>query len=118
MIFTGDFEPMDDAGFNGYLTQMRTAQCTGVDAVKNFSYQIALSFVQSGECAVRNRSNTQYVEDLYNGILRRGGECAGFTAWVNTLNSGETRENVLKAFTDSPEFQTQVDAVIAAGCLQ
>ena len=69
----------DDAGFNAYLTQMRTAQCTSADAVKNLSYQIALSFVQSAEYAARNRNNTRYVEDLYNGILRRGADCAGFT---------------------------------------
>jgi hypothetical protein len=106
----------DNAGFNSYLTEMRTAQCTGADAVKNLSYQIALSFVQSAEYAARNRDNTQYVEDLYNGILRRGGDCAGFTAWVSTLNGGTSRASVLKSFTDSFEFQTRVDAVIAAGC--
>jgi hypothetical protein len=107
----------DDAGFNSYLTQMRTAQCTGADAVKNLSYQIALSFVQSTEYAARNRDNTGYVEDLYNGILRRGGDCAGFTSWVSSLDSGATREDVLKSFTDSTEFQTRVNAVIAAGCI-
>jgi hypothetical protein len=107
----------DDAGFNGYLTQMRTAQCTGADAVKNLSYQIALTFVQSGEYAGRNRNNAQYVEDLYNSILRRSADCAGFTAWVNSLNSGTSRASVLKSFTDSTEFQTRVGAVIATGCL-
>jgi hypothetical protein len=96
---------------------MRTAQCTGADAVKNLSYQIALSFVQSAEYAARNRDNTGYVEDLYNGILRRGADCAGFLAWVNSLNSGTSRASVLKSFTDSTEFQTRVNAVIAAGCL-
>ncbi len=75
----------DDAGFNSYLTQMRTAQCTGADAVKNLSYQIALSFVQSAEYAARNRNNTEYVEDLYNGILRRGADCAGFTGMGQQL---------------------------------
>ena len=107
----------DNAGFNAYLSQMHTAQCTGADAVKNLSYQIALSFVQSGEYAGRNRNNTGYVEDLYNGILRRGGDCAGFTAWVNSLNSGLSRADGLKAFTDSSEFQARIDAVIAVGCL-
>jgi serralysin len=96
---------------------MRDAQCASADAVKNVSYQIALSFVQSAEYAARDRDNTEYVEDLYNGILRRGADCAGFTAWVNSLNGGTTRGSVLKSFTDSPEFQTRVNAVIAAGCL-
>jgi hypothetical protein len=108
----------DNGGFNTYLTQMRTAQCSGADAVvMNLSYQIALSFVQSPEYAALNRNNTQYVEDLYNGILRRGGDCAGFNAWVNTLNSGASRADVLKSFTGSTEFKIRVNAVIAAGCL-
>jgi len=29
----------------------------------------------------------------------------------------KTREEVLQGFTDSPEFQISVDALIAAGCL-
>jgi hypothetical protein len=69
----------DNNGYNVYLTQMRQAQCSGATAIKNLSYQIALSFIQSSEYAARNRNNAGYVEDLYNGILRRGGDCAGFT---------------------------------------
>jgi hypothetical protein len=107
----------DDAGFNGYITQMRQVQCTGTAAVKNLSYQIALSFVQSSEYAARSRNNIGYVEDLYNSILRRGGDCAGFTAWVNSLNSGTSRASVLKSFTDSAEFQDRVQDVIDAGCI-
>jgi hypothetical protein len=107
----------DNAGFNTYLTQMRQAQCTGATAVKNLSYQIALSFVQSSEYAARNRNNTGYVDDLYNAILRRGGDCSGFTAWVNSLESGMTRVQVLQAFIASPEFQDRVQDVIDAGCI-
>ena len=106
----------DDAGFNAYVSEMRDAQCTGAEAVKNLSYQIALSFEQSAEYAARNRNNTQYIEDLFNGILRRSADCAGFLAWVNILNSGTSRASVLKSFTDSTEFQARVNAVIAAGC--
>jgi hypothetical protein len=57
-----------------------------------------------------------YIEDLYNAILRRGGDCGGFTAWVDNLDI-MTRVQVLQAFTASTEFQTRVDAVIAAECL-
>jgi hypothetical protein len=107
----------DDAGFNAYLAQMRDAQCTGADAVRELSYTIALMFVQSEEYTARNRGNFEYVEDLYNGILRRGADCDGFLYWVNILNGLMSREDVLQYQTDSPEFQGRVDAVIAAGCL-
>jgi hypothetical protein len=108
----------DDGGFNGWLGAMREAQCAGAAAMTEVSHQIALAFVQSEEYAGRNRDNTEYIEDLYNGILRRGADCAGFNAWVDNLDSGMSREEVLDAFTDCPEFQSRVQAVIAAGCVQ
>ena len=106
----------DNGGFNSWLAQMRAAQCTGPAAVRDLSYQLSLSFVQSAEYATRNRDNTEYVEDLYNAILRRGADPAGYLAWVSNLGS-MSRQQVLQAFTGSPEFQTRVDAVIAAGCI-
>ena len=107
----------DDSGFNAWLVQMRQAQCTGPQAVQDLSYQLSLLFIQSAEYIGRNRNNTEYVEDLYNAILRRGADCGGFTAWVSNLDSGMTRVQLLQLFTTSPEFQTRVEAVIAAGCL-
>jgi hypothetical protein len=107
----------DNAGYNYWLLQMRIAQCQGPQAVRDLCYQISLLFVGSAEYASRNRNNTEYVEDLYNAILRRGADPAGFQAWVNNLNSGMSRQDVLKFFTDSTEFLTRVNAVIAAGCL-
>jgi hypothetical protein len=107
----------DNGGFNYWRQQMRVAQCTGAAAVQQLSYTIALDFMQSPEYAARNRNNTQYVEDLYNGILRRAGDCDGFTFWINELNSGASRAAALESFTESPEFQTRVQAVIDAGCL-
>lgn len=109
----------DTAGFNMWLGMMRSAQCQGEQAVRDLTYQIASAFVRSNEYALRNRSNQEYVEDLYNAILRRGADPAGFTGWVGLLNAGiYTREQFLPFFTNSAEFQFRVDEVISAGCLQ
>ena len=107
----------DTGGYNSFLLQMRIAQCQGAQAVRDLCYQISLAFIQSAEYTARNRTNEEYVEDLYNAILRRGADPAGYLAWVNNLNT-MSRQQVLQAFTNSTEFQTRVDAVIAAGCLQ
>jgi hypothetical protein len=108
----------DDAGFNYYLTLMRTYQCNNNPvALKQLCHDIALSFIQSPQYQGRNRTNAEYVEDLYNGILRRGADASGFLFWVNVLNGGMSRVDVLQQFTDGPEFQGRVNAVIAAGCL-
>ena len=109
----------DTAGFNGWVGLMRGAQCAGAQAVRDTTCQIALAFIQSVEYGLRGRNNLEYVEDLYNGILRRGGDPGGFVFWVNLLNSWTyTRQQVLKFFTDSEEFQFRVLEVIDAGCLQ
>ncbi|MBI5676061.1 MAG: DUF4214 domain-containing protein [Nitrospirae bacterium] len=80
--------------------------------------QIALNFLQSQEYANRNTSNSEYIEDLYNGILRRGAELAGYQSWLTALNGGiYTRQTMLTAFVNSTEFQVRVQQVIDAGCL-
>jgi hypothetical protein len=95
---------------------MRTAQCTGAQQVRDLSHQIALGFIQSAEYVLRARTNSQYVEDLYDAILRRGALPAEVSAWEALLNAGVTRVQVLQGFTDSPEFQIRVTEVIDAGC--
>jgi hypothetical protein len=106
----------DSAGFNGYLGLMRAAQCTGAHAVKDLSHEIVLGFIQSAEYGLRGRTDSQFVEDLYDGILRRGALPSEVSYWLTFLG-GSTREVVLQYFTDSPEFQIRVQQVIDAGCL-
>jgi hypothetical protein len=106
----------DSAGFNYWLGQMRTAQCSGsAQQIRDLSYQLSLLFIQSTEYGLRNRSDSQFIEDLYNAILRRGGDPAGFVGWVNALRT-QTRTQVLQAFTSCAEFQFRVTEVINAGC--
>ncbi len=109
----------DNDGFAFWVTQFRTAQCQGASAVTAQAESMSRQFAQSGEYLARNRSNGQYVGDLYNAFLRRGGELAGVQFWIAQLDSGaRTREGVRQAFVASPEFQARVAAVIAQGCLQ
>jgi len=108
----------DTMGFNSWLAQMRTAQCTGAQQVRDLSHQIASLFVASAEYEARGRTNSGYLEDLYDAILRRGAAPWEITYWLDILTAGTmTRAQVLQAFTDSPEFQIRVQAVIDAGCL-
>jgi hypothetical protein len=113
----------DSERFNWWLKDnpsmnMRDAQCSGPAAVRNLTNQIALAFIQSNEYTTRNRNNNQYVEDLYNGILKRGEDPAGYIHRVTSLNNDTyNRVQMLSEFTNSPEFQTRVQAVIGAGCV-
>ena len=107
----------DNGGFAFWRGEFRAAQCAGAGAVTSRAEAISSAFALSGEYAARARSNTQYVGDLYNAFLRRGGDLAGVRFWIGALDRGaSTREQVRQAFVASPEFQARVQAVIAAGC--
>ncbi len=108
----------DEGGFRYWRSRMRAAQCTGADEVRAVSREIAQLFAGSPEYGARLRTNTQFVEDLYNAIMRRGPDSGGFVFWLNLLDLGlVTRTQLLDYFIDSPEFQLRVQDVIGAGCL-
>ena len=108
----------DAAGFNFWTAQFRTAQCAGSAAVYQRVESISSQFATGSEYAARNRTNAQYVGDLYNSFLRRGGDLAGVQYWINQITSGaRTRENVRQQFLSSPEFTNRVNAIVAETCL-
>jgi hypothetical protein len=107
----------DTAGFNSWLAQFRTAQCNGAGSVYAAVDSISSSFIQGPEYTGRNRTNTEYVGDLYYAFMRRGGDLPGVTNWINLLNTGaETRDQMRRAFIGTPEFNARVNAIIAQGC--
>jgi hypothetical protein len=108
----------DGGGFDFWVQRFRTAQCSGSAAVTAEAEAISGEFARGAEYAGRNRSNSEYVGDLYNAILRRGGDGPGVQFWINLIASGaQTREEVRQQFVQSPEFQGRVLQIIAEGCL-
>jgi hypothetical protein len=108
----------DESGFRYWRSRMRAAQCAGADEVRAVSREVAQLFVSSPEYGARNRTNTLFVEDMYNAIMRRSPDPGGFAFWINLLDLGVlTRPQVLNYFVDSQEFQLRVQEVINAGCM-
>jgi serralysin len=107
----------DPEGFAFWVARFRAAQCAGASAVTGEAESISSLFATSGEYLGRNRTNAQFVGDLYNAFLRRGGDLGGVQFWIGELNSNaRTRENVRQNFRQSPEFGNKVNAIINAGC--
>jgi hypothetical protein len=80
---------------------------------------ISAAFMHGAEYAGRARTNSQFVGDLYNAFLRRGGDLGGVQFWLNhLLVQTKTREQVRGDFLGSPEFAARVAAIGAAGCIQ
>jgi hypothetical protein len=108
----------DDGGFNFWVGRFRTAQCAGQTAIVNEVEAISSAFTLSGEYTGRNRTTAQYVGDLYNAFLRRGGDLDGVQFWINQIATGaRSREQVRVDFKNSPEFQARVTAISQQGCL-
>jgi hypothetical protein len=106
----------DQSGYDYWVGQFRGAQCNGtVGAVVE---SISSQFAGGAEYSARNRTNAQYVGDLYNAFLRRGGDLAGVQFWIAQLdNQTQTRNQVRQAFTATSEYQGRVANVVNQGCL-
>ncbi|MBK8321696.1 MAG: DUF4214 domain-containing protein [Betaproteobacteria bacterium] len=106
----------DDGGLTGWVGQFRAAQCQGAGSVYAKVEAISSSFAGGAEYASRNRTDAQYVGDLYNAFLRRGGDLGGVQFWISQLAGGATRSAIRQQFIASPEFTHRVNAIIAEGC--
>jgi hypothetical protein len=107
----------DDGGLAFWVGQFRNAQCQSVGAVYAQANAISGEFFNGAEYSNRHRTNAQYVGDLYNAFLRRGGDSGGVQFWIDQLDSGaQTRDQVRSAFLGSPEFSNRVNNVVQQGC--
>jgi hypothetical protein len=109
----------DNSGFTFFLGQFREAQCSGADAVRSEADSVSQQFFDSPEYGNLQRTNAQYMSDIYNAIMRRGPDLDGIKFWIAQLDSGaQTREQVREQFVASPEFGNRVANVVNAGCMQ
>jgi hypothetical protein len=108
----------DSGGLDSWLRVFRKSQCDGPAAVASSATSISKAFANSGEYLARGRTNAQYVGDLYNAFLRRGGDLNGVKFWITQLDLGTfTRDSMLQSFAGSAEFTARVQKVAAEVCL-
>ena len=83
-----------------------------------FSFDVMASeFAGSGEFAVRfgSLSNQQFVEQLYQFTLGRPGDGGGIQFWTGFLNSGNSRGDMLREFSESAEHVVRTSEQLAQG---
>ncbi|MBQ8188513.1 MAG: DUF4214 domain-containing protein, partial [Lachnospiraceae bacterium] len=66
--------------------------------------KVAKSFFNSEEFINRNLNDADYVETLYQTFMDRPSDADGKQYWLNKLDSGMSREQVLEGFSRSREF--------------
>lgn len=79
---------------------------------------IADGFIRSGEFQQmygKDVINTKFVSLLYNNVLHREPEQAGYDWWVTQVNNGAIRSEVLFGFSDSKENRDNLLSAMANG---
>ena len=75
---------------------------TNLDAT---GYQAASLFFTLPEFVGLKTTNEEYLRRLYTTFMGRDPEPEGFAYWLELLNGGTDRNDVMKAFAGCPEFQ-------------
>lgn len=65
---------------------------------------VAKSFFSSQEFINRKLNNADYVETLYQTFMDRASDAKGKQYWIDKLNGGMSRQQVLEGFSRSEEF--------------
>lgn len=86
----------DKKGLEDWAGKLTNGEACGVS--------IAYGFVYSEEFQNANYANSTYTEKMYNMLLGRGSDEDGKSYWVEKLDNGEDRENILYGFANSQEF--------------
>ncbi len=86
----------DEAGVENWTAALKAG---AIDAAG-----VAKEFVLGEEFALRNLTNEEFVEVLYDAFLSREADEEGKATWVAALEGGKTKEAVLANFVNSEEF--------------
>lgn len=84
------------AGREDWIARLYGGRATGTKAAHGFFF--------SDEFKLRNSSDEEFVELLYNVMMGRVSDEGGKADWVSKLNNGVGREGVFKGFAESAEF--------------
>jgi hypothetical protein len=86
----------DSAGLNGWVTALLDGFRMGSD--------VAYGFVFSIEFLEKETTNEEYLQVLYEAFFDRQPDSAGLQQWLDAMENGASREDVLNGFIFSDEF--------------
>lgn len=86
----------DPAGKQSWVDAITLRGTSGAEAARGFLY--------SPEFLNRDTTNEDFTRVLYRTFFDREPDEAGFTAWVNALNDGASKQDVIEGFINSTEW--------------
>ncbi|MBL8583592.1 MAG: DUF4214 domain-containing protein [Rhizobiaceae bacterium] len=72
-------------------------------ADKEFAASFFLTANEFSDVYGQNPTNEQYIDRLYENVLHRGADQAGYDFWLGVIDNGHGRDDMLIWFTDSDE---------------
>ena len=88
--------PSDPVGFAYWKGRVLNGDAVGIE--------VAYGFMFSPEYTKKDKTNTEFVRDLYSLFMGRDPDDSGFNDWMNKLDEGASRQDVFAGFANSPEF--------------
>ncbi len=76
-----------------------------LSAGKKSPQEIAVFFFTSEEFQNQNLTDEEFLDRLYQTVLDRKADEEGYEYWLNKMEEGMSREDIIKSFIDSKEFQ-------------
>lgn len=102
--------PAEESGLRYWTTQLKYGEIDGAGTARGF--------IGSVEFGNKGLSNKAFVETMYKTFFNREAD-GGLNGWVNMLNIGAPRSQVLSGFVNSQEFANLCDSYgVARGTMQ
>jgi hypothetical protein len=123
-FFVGSLEVIaDDASYQSWTNTLNAAMAQGSSNLLAQARALGRSLFQSAAYASLNRSDEEFVTDLYAAYLQRQPDPGGYDFWLATLRSDNAqglngREHLLQGFEFSTEFMNLVNSLIATDPLE
>jgi len=92
----------EPVGLNDWTNRLTTQVSAASD--------VATGFVFSGEYIAKKTTDVDFVNTLYSAFFGRPADVGGFNGWIEELNAGTSREDVLNGFLYSAEFDALAKA--------
>jgi RHS repeat-associated protein len=103
----------DSGGLEGWDGYLRQSYAQGQSQFMQAARDTAAGFFHSQEYIDRNRSDEDYIRDLYHGYLNRDPDPDGW-AYYTTVLPVYGREAIRQGFANSPEFADRVSGMYPA----
>lgn len=113
----------DDGSYQSWTNTLNAARAQGQSNLLAQARALGRSLFQSAAYASLNRTDEEFVTDLYQAYLGRDPDHDGYLFWLATLQSDRAQglngfEHLLQGFEYSTEFMNLVNSLAAADPLE